>query len=167
MRYGFRGDARLHLGVYLPRRIDRLIMSNFQMGQTPHLWLSWIELFWARYRQMSAGASSAIQHTGGPSVSSRTVIALSTYSRKMVKANGFFTRMQLRPRLPMIKAAMKKPIRAKGEPLHGPMPDRLKLNGDWKAAIKKSLQKKRPMKAGLLKADQLILDIKKNKSHNR
>jgi hypothetical protein len=44
----------------------------------------------------------------------------------------------------MMKAATKKPARAKGEPLRGPMPDRLKLNGTWQAAIKRSLQKNRP-----------------------
>jgi hypothetical protein len=51
-----------------------------------------------------------------------------------------------------MKSAKKKPARAKGEPLRGPMPDRLKLNGDWKAAIKTSFQKKRP-KDGWPKCD--------------
>jgi hypothetical protein len=43
-----------------------------------------------------------------------------------------------------MKAAKKKPMRGPDSPLRGPEPDRRKLNGNWQAAIKKSLQKKRP-----------------------
>jgi hypothetical protein len=41
-----------------------------------------------------------------------------------------------------MKAAMKKPTPRTNK--RGPEPERLKIEGDWKEAIKKSFQKKRP-----------------------
>jgi hypothetical protein len=35
-----------------------------------------------------------------------------------------------------------KPVKAKAT--RGPVPDRLKIKGDWKKAVKKSLAKKKP-----------------------
>lgn len=43
-----------------------------------------------------------------------------------------------------MKSAKKKPMRASDEPARGPLPDRLKINGNWKAMIKTSFLKKRP-----------------------
>ncbi len=40
-----------------------------------------------------------------------------------------------------------KPKRSKKErAIPGPKPDMLKLDGDWKESVKKSLKKKKPMK---------------------
>jgi len=39
---------------------------------------------------------------------------------------------------------MKKKASKKGKAIPGPKPDVLKIKGDWRAAIKKSLQKKKP-----------------------
>jgi hypothetical protein len=44
-----------------------------------------------------------------------------------------------------MKTAKKKPMRGPDSPARGPEPDRLKLNGNWQSAIKKSFQKKRPV----------------------
>jgi hypothetical protein len=43
-----------------------------------------------------------------------------------------------------MKAAKTKMPRSKDSPKRGPEPDRLKINMDWKEAIKMSLQKKKP-----------------------
>jgi hypothetical protein len=43
-----------------------------------------------------------------------------------------------------MKSSKPKVPRSKDAPKRGPEPERLKLNGDWKDAIKMSFQKKRP-----------------------
>jgi hypothetical protein len=44
----------------------------------------------------------------------------------------------------MTKKQNKKMKKRKNKQTPGPKPDVLKIEGDWKAAIKKSLQKKKP-----------------------